>query len=104
MKQNTCKRTALWALALLAIAVTPATVFAQAFTNDPYQAGSTWLLDQATSASGIITALAFAAGVIVIGFAMAGKLLIGWAARIIGGLIALSGLSWLIESIVSKSS
>jgi len=48
----------------------------------------------------MVIAGASLAGVVVIALAIAGRLQIGWAFKIIGGLIALSGLSWLVDSLI----
>ena len=48
----------------------------------------------------MVIAGASLAGVVVILLAIAGRLQIGWAFKIIGGLIALSGLSWLVDSLI----
>ncbi|HVJ35211.1 MAG TPA: hypothetical protein VND94_19020 [Terriglobia bacterium] len=46
----------------------------------------------------MIIAFASLAGVIVIGLGIAGILKIKWAVQIIVGLIALTGLAWLVAS------
>lgn len=74
--------------------------FGSKFGSDPFEKGNKWMMDIGKKVSLLVTGGAFLAGMIVICMAMAGKLRADWAGRICGGLIAMTGLTWIIESII----
>ena len=67
--------------------------------SDPFATSKTFLETMTTSARGIVAALAGAAAVIVIFVGMMGYIQWGWVARIVVGLIAISGVGWIIGQI-----
>lgn len=74
--------------------------FGGKFGTDPFEKGNKWMMDMGKRVSLLVTGGAFLAGMIVICMAMAGRLRADWAGRICGGLIGMTGLTWIIESII----
>lgn len=68
------------------------------FGSNPFERGGELLQDWGEQLAAVVTFAAFIGLVAVILAAMFGKLLVGWAVKIIGGLIALTGLSWAIAA------
>ena len=87
-------------VAILVMAVWPELAWAQA--EDPFAKGTTFLNEMATLARTVVTALAGLGMVIVIAMAMAGKLALGWAVKIVVGLVALTGTGWLVTTITGS--
>jgi hypothetical protein len=75
----------------------PAAALAQA---NPFEKATQVATEWTELVRNMVIAGASLAGVVVIALAIAGRLQIGWAFKIIGGLIALSGLSWLVDSLI----
>lgn len=71
------------------------------FSNDPFDKGKSWMMKMGNGVSLIVTGAAFLGGMVVIALAMAGKLRADWAGKICGGLVAMTGLTWIIESITN---
>nr|WP_298689465.1 hypothetical protein [uncultured Dongia sp.] len=71
--------------------------------DNPFDKATQVATEWTELARNMVIAGASLAGIAVIALAIAGRLQIGWAFRIIGGLIALSGLSWIVEQAVGGS-
>ena len=85
------------AAAVLLLLAGADTVIAQ--SANPFETSKTFLETMTTSARSIVAALAGAAAVIVIFIGMLGYIQWGWVARIVVGLIAISGVGWMIDQI-----
>lgn len=92
----------LFALLLVAAMVVywPDVALAQA--EDPFAKGTDFLNKMSTMARTVVTALGGVGLVIVIAMAMAGKLALGWATKIVIGLVALTGTGWLVTTITGN--
>ena len=64
------------------------------FGSNPFERGGALLQDWGQQLATVVTFGAFLGLVAVILAAMFNKLMIGWAVKIVGGLIALTGVSW----------
>ena len=73
----------------------------RAHAANPFERGTNLFTDWTQEVTTLVTAGAGLAGAIVIGMAMAGRLDVGWAGRIVGGLVALTGLSWVVDQIIA---
>lgn len=84
--------------ALSAAVITVLSYAAQAQEN-PFEKATQVATEWTELLRNVVIAGASLAGVVVILLAIAGRLQVGWAFRIIGGLIALSGLSWVVDAV-----
>ncbi|MFC3230382.1 TrbC/VirB2 family protein [Marinibaculum pumilum] len=98
-EQSTRLAAFLLAVALVAV-MAPDLALAQA--EDPFAKSTTFLNETATSARNVVTALAGVGLVIVIAMAMVGKLAVGWAVKIVSGLIVLTGTGWIVTAITGQ--
>lgn len=76
--------------------ISSASAFAQ---ENPFDSANTVLTDWTQQATTVAISAAGLAGVVVIGMAIFGYLRAGWAFRIGIGLVALSGLGWIIQQL-----
>src|SRR5687767_13649304 len=67
--------------------------------ENPFDSANTVLTDWTQQATTVAISAAGLAGVVVIGMAIFGYLRAGWAFRIGIGLVALSGLGWIIQQL-----
>jgi TrbC/VIRB2 pilin len=67
--------------------------------ENPFDQANTVLTDWTQQATTVAISAAGLAGVVVIGMAIFGYLRAGWAFRIGIGLVALSGLGWIIQQL-----
>ncbi|MEQ8348709.1 MAG: TrbC/VirB2 family protein [Sneathiellaceae bacterium] len=98
---DSSRRTAALLVAFALVAgLVPELALAQA--EDPFAKSTTFLNETATSARNVVTALAGVGLVIVIAMAMVGKLAVGWAVKIVAGLIVLTGTGWIVTTITGS--
>lgn len=83
-------------IALISGIISSVTAVAQ---ENPFDSANTVLTDWTDQATTVAISAAGLAGVVVIGMAIFGYLRAGWAFRIGLGLLALSGLSWIIQQL-----